>query len=167
MFREVENIFQRDEWFRWRYQIRLQAGKCEHWLRQGDLDKAEKYARRLLESASHYEARKYVAIAHKLLAEVALARGDSATAETELDHALDQLQTHPVPIVAWKAYALLGRLYTQAGNPEIAGEAFAQAAVNIERIAGGVRDDELRATFLNSSHVREVFEGVGMDKACV
>lgn len=164
MFREVENIFQRDEWFRWRYQIRLLAGKCEHRLSRGDLDKAEGHARRLLESATHYEARKYIAVAHKFLAEIALARGDAATAVAEINDALDQLESHPVPIVAWKAYALLGRLRAPAGDADGAGEAFARAAINIEKIAGGVRVAELRDGFLNSPPVREVFAGAG--KVC-
>lgn len=157
-FREVENIFQRDAWFRWRYQIRLQAGKCEHWLAQGEPDRAEAYAQHLLETASHYEARKYIAVAHKLLAEVAITGGDYAGAEAELNHALSQLHTHPVPIVAWKTYALLGRLRAELGDSAGASEAFAQAAVNVKRIAEGIDDEELRTVFMNSSVVREVSE---------
>ncbi|MDQ3650393.1 MAG: hypothetical protein M3458_09020 [Acidobacteriota bacterium] len=129
----MENIFQRDAWFRWRYQIRLHAGKCEHWLAQGEFDKAEEHAPRLLDAASHYEARKYVAVAHKLLAEVHVARGDLVAAERELSHALDQMNTYPVPIVAWKTYALRGRLRAEAGDLAGAREAFAHAAVNIKK----------------------------------
>ena len=39
-FHEVRDIFERDAWFRWRYNIRLEAAMAEHWLRQGDLEKA-------------------------------------------------------------------------------------------------------------------------------
>ena len=56
-FNEVEDIFKRDAWFRWRYNIRLEAAAAEHWLRQGDLSKAREFAQRLLETASRYEAR--------------------------------------------------------------------------------------------------------------
>ena len=109
-FSEVERIFQNDTWFKWRYNIRLQAGKSEHWLRQGDAERAEKYALRLLETARLHEARKYVALAHKLLAEIAMNKGDLDLAGAQLRAALDQLAAHPVPIVAWKTYELLGRL---------------------------------------------------------
>ena len=51
--------------------LQLQAGQAEYWLAQGNPEQAKEYARRLLESASHYEAPKYIAVAHKLLAEVA------------------------------------------------------------------------------------------------
>ena len=44
----------------------------------GNPERAEEYARRLHEMATHHEARKYIAVAHKLLAEVAAARGDLA-----------------------------------------------------------------------------------------
>jgi len=102
---EVKAIFARDDWMRWRYNIRLQAGQAEYWLAQGNLEQAEEYARRLLETATHYEARKYIAVAHKLLAEVAVARGDWAVGEAELTTALDWLHRYPVPIVEWKTYA--------------------------------------------------------------
>ncbi len=46
-FHEVEACIDRDSWFRWRFNIRLQAGASEYWLFRGDLDKAEEHARRL------------------------------------------------------------------------------------------------------------------------
>ena len=157
-FRQVEAIFERDALGRWRYNIRLHAGQAEYWLAQGNPTKAEAYGRRLLEMASHYEARKYVAIAHKLLAEVAIARGDPAEAKSELAAALAQLASHPVPIVAWKTYAALGRLHSQLDEDRAARAAFAQAAAIVRQIAGNVHDEQLRGTFLNSAAVREIFE---------
>lgn len=156
-FREVENIFQRDAWFRWRYNIRLQAGTSEYWLSQGDLERAEEYARRLLETATHYQARKYIATAHKLLAEIAIARGHLDKAEAELNTALDQLRQSAAPLVAWKTYAALGRLRLLRGDSVLSRAAFAQAADIINLIAANVHDETLRATFLNSAVVRDVF----------
>src|SRR3989442_14940 len=75
-FHEVEDIFKRDAWFRWRYNIRLQAAKSEHWLAQGNLEKAEECARKLLEVSTDYKVRKYMATAHQLLAQIAVARGE-------------------------------------------------------------------------------------------
>jgi tetratricopeptide (TPR) repeat protein len=157
-FRQVETIFERDALGRWRYNMRLQAGQAEYWLAQGNLTKAEAYARRLLEFATRYEARKYVAVAHKLLAEVAVGRGDPAEAKTELKAALAQLASHPVPIVAWRTYAALGRLHSQLDEDRAARAAFAQAGAIVRQIAGSVYDEQLRATFLNSAAVREIFE---------
>ncbi|HJQ71471.1 MAG TPA: protein kinase [Blastocatellia bacterium] len=160
-FSEVERIFQKDTWFKWRYNIRLQAGKAEHWLRQGDDERAEKYARRLLETAQAHEARKYVAVAHRLLAEVAINRGDLDLARVEIGAALDQLDTHPVPIVAWKTFGLLGRLREKLEDPSGAREAFDEAASIVDRIAASLADETSRQIFINSPAVVSVFEGAG------
>jgi tetratricopeptide (TPR) repeat protein len=158
-FRESETIFQRDAWFRWRYNIRLQAGTSEYWLARGDIEQAELYARRLLETATHHEVRKYIAVAHKLLAETSMARNDLAAAEQELSAALDVLRDHPAVLVAWRTYAALGHLRLKLGDHQMAREAFAQAADIVGQIAANVTDPKLRATFLNSATVREVLEG--------
>jgi tetratricopeptide (TPR) repeat protein/tRNA A-37 threonylcarbamoyl transferase component Bud32 len=157
-FREAEAMLERDEWCRWRFNLRLQAGQAEYWLAQGNPEQAKEYAQRLLENASHYEARKYIAVAHKLLAEVAIACGDLKAGETQLNAALDQLREFPAPLVAWKIYAALGRLRLQMGESALAREAFAQAAKIVEQIAANVSDENLQATFLNSALVREVLE---------
>ncbi len=164
-FREVEQIFRRDAWFRWRYQIRLQAGAAEHQLALGNLPQAEGHARQLLETASHYRARKYVAVAHKLFAEVAIARGDRRKAAEELEAALDGLRTHQVPIVAWKTYAAAGRLRLLDGDEAGAREAFSNAAALVDKIVEGVVEQRQRDTFLNSAPVQEVLAGVGRSNA--
>jgi tetratricopeptide (TPR) repeat protein len=84
-FREVEAVFERDAWYRWRYNIRLQAGKSEYYLAQGDLGRAEEYAQQLLDTATQYEAHKYIATAYKLFAEIAIKRGDVDRGEARLD----------------------------------------------------------------------------------
>ncbi|HEY9403078.1 MAG TPA: protein kinase [Pyrinomonadaceae bacterium] len=160
-FREVEKIFRRDAWFRWRYQIRLQAATAEHQLALGDLASAEEHAQRLQETATRYGARKYVAVSHKLLADVVITRGDTGTAAEELDAALGVIQTHPVPIVAWKTYAALGRLRALGGDKIRALEAFSRAAAIVKEIAEGISDERLRDVFINSAPVREVLDGAG------
>ena len=158
-FHEAESIFERDAWFRWRYNIRLQAGTCEHWLAQGDLAQAREYANRLLDVATHYEARKYMAVAHKLLAEITMACDDRAEAEAELNIALEVLREYPAPLVAWKTHAALGRLRSQLGDTSSAREAFSHAAAIVKSIADNTDDDTLRQTFLNSAAVKEVLDG--------
>jgi serine/threonine protein kinase/tetratricopeptide (TPR) repeat protein len=160
-FREAEMIFDRDEWLRWRFRdIRFHAGATEHWLTQGDFERADGHARRLFENATLHKVPKYIAIAHKLLAELAAARGQFAEADAELEASLEQLSTHPVPIVTWKIYAALGRLRLQLGEVQSARAALAQAASIIDSIAAGVNDERLRSLFLNSEAVREVMKDV-------
>lgn len=158
-FREVEAVFERDAWYRWRYNIRLQAGKSEYYLAQGDLGRAEEYARQLLDTATQYEAHKYIATAYKLFAEIAIKRGDVDRGEARLDAALDELRGYPAPLVAWKTHAALGRLRAQLGDSQAARSAFTQAAAIINQTAANVDDEKLRAIFLDSRAVREVLDG--------
>ncbi len=155
-FHAVESIFARDAWFRWRYNIRHEAARAEHWLRQGNLEKSREHARRLAETAAKHNARKYMVIAHQLLAEIAMADGDLAVAESELNGATTLLHGYPVPIVAWRVYAVLGRLRTAMNQTEKADEAFSEAGTEIRQIAGNIQDDKLRAIFLESEAVRSV-----------
>jgi tetratricopeptide (TPR) repeat protein len=159
VFHQVERIFERDAWFRWRYNIRLQAGKCEDSLARGDVDAAYENANRLLEIATRYEARKYIAVAHNLLAQIAVARGNPIEAESELNVALAELRLYPVPIVEWKTLAALGRLRSQTGDGQGAREAFSEASRIINSIAANVEDEGLRTIFLGSAPVREVISG--------
>lgn len=160
-FEQVEDIFHRDAWFRWRYNIRHQAARCEHWLSKGDLAQASEYASRLFDTASEFKARKYIAVAHKLRAEIALAQGVVSEAAAELKSALDLLGNYPVPVLEWRVLAALGRLHATASDTARAREAFSRSAVLIRQIAGNAPDEKLRATFLDSSEVREVFAGSG------
>jgi tetratricopeptide (TPR) repeat protein len=158
-FRETREIFERDAWFRWRYNIRLEAATAWHWLRQSDLEKAAEFARRLLDTANQHEVHKYMAEAHRLKAQIAIAANDSAAAEVEFAAALDELQRYPAPLVAWRTYSDLGRLQSKRGNLTAAHSAFTQAAEIVQACAANVTDDSLRATFLNSRAVREVMSG--------
>src|SRR4029079_4254036 len=91
-FNETRQIFERDAWFRWRYNIRLEAATAWHWLRKGDLNKAGEFTQRLLDTANQHEVHKYIAEAHRLKAQIALAADDPAGAEAELAAALEELQ---------------------------------------------------------------------------
>jgi len=148
-FGEAAVILESDVWCQWRFTLRLHAGLSAHHLSLGELDKAVAYARRLLESATRYEARKYVAVAHKLLAEAACARQDFAEAEDQLNTALTQLADYPVPILTWKINSMLGRLRLRLGDGS-ASEAFEKASTDVQMIASNIEDEKLRTSFLTA-----------------
>ena len=156
-FHRVREIFDRDAWFRWRYNIRLHAAMAEHALRQKDTAKAREITDRLLETATKFEVHKYIAVAHKLFAEIALAEGDPAKAESEFRRALDEFQKYPVPVVEWRIHAALGRLRFSEDQKE-AREAFGRAAQIVKDIAASVNDVELRENFLRSPAVDEILK---------
>jgi DNA-binding winged helix-turn-helix (wHTH) protein/tetratricopeptide (TPR) repeat protein len=157
-FGNAEAILEGDVWCRWRFKLRLVAGLATHHLSQRELHKAESYAQLLLKCSTHYKARKYIAVAHKLLAEAAIARDDQAEANAHLNTALDLLAAYPVPVVEWRIYSLLGRLRLQQGD-RLAGESYERACRVVQSIAGNVEDEKLRALFLGSPAVQELFEG--------
>lgn len=153
---QAEALLQRDEWLRWRFNLRLQAGRCEHLLARGECVQAEACARGLLETAKRHQARKYVATAHRLLSEVAMTQGDLLRGKAELKSALCLLGEYPAPLVAWKTWAALGRLHEQSGDRQAAREAFTEAGAIIKRIAASIADEKLRNVFLKSAPVQAV-----------
>jgi tetratricopeptide (TPR) repeat protein len=160
-FAEARDIFERDAWFRWRYNIRLEAATAAHWLRQKDLSQASTFAQRLAETAALYKAHKYVAEAHRLKARIALAAEDTVAAENEFQAALEELGHHPVPILEWRTHADLGRLKARNGNQDEAQKSFQLALETIKSCADNVNDENLRATFLNSKAVQAIVAGAG------
>jgi tetratricopeptide (TPR) repeat protein len=150
-FHKVKDIFDRDAWFRWRYNIRLEAAMAEHWLKKGDLAKASEFVERLYATATEHEVHKYIAVAHHLRARVALAGNELTEAEKNFDKALAKLEKYPVPLVAWKVYAGCARLKTQMGEEAEARESSARATEIVNLIASNVTDESLRATFLTAT----------------
>lgn len=159
VFEEVRSIFDRDNWFRWRYNIRLHSSAAEYWLKQHNLEKAGAFAAKLLELAQTHEAWKYTAAAHKLLAEIALSKLDVVSAGDHLKTAVALFKRHPAPLVAWKTYAVLGRYCRAVHDEPGARRAFQQALSVVDAIAANVDEDHLRENFLVSAKVRELWSG--------
>jgi len=139
--------------------VRSQARAAEYWLSQADLDRATEEAGSLLTNSTQHGPPKYVGIAHKILAEIAMARGDLARAQAELAAALEPFRTRPAPLVTWKIYSTLGKLHVLKNDAHAAREAFAQSAHIIQKIASTITDEQLRSTFLSAPAVQEVLRG--------
>ena len=150
-FHDVKDIFERDAWFRWRYNIRFEAATAEHWLRLGDLEKAREHVDRLKATATEHEVHKYIAVAHHLMARVCIASGDLAAAEKHFDAALAELNEYPAPLVAWKVHAGRAKLKSQMGDTAEAEQASARASEIINYIASNVNDQELRERFIQKA----------------
>ena len=138
---------------------RPQARAAENWLARGDLERATEEADLLLSNSTQHGPPKYVGVAHKILAEIAMARGDLARAETEITAALEPFQTRPAPLITWKIYSTLGRLHLLKNDAPDARDAFAKGADIIQKIASTISDERLRSTFLNAPAVQEVLRG--------
>ncbi|HEX5876700.1 MAG TPA: hypothetical protein VFY60_18785, partial [Pyrinomonadaceae bacterium] len=150
-FHTVEDIFARDAWFRWRYNIRFEAAMSEHWLRLGDLEKAREHVGRLYATATEHEVHKYIAVAHHLMAKVHIASGDLAAADQSFEAALAELENYPAPLVAWKVHAGRAKLKRQLADTTGAQESSERAREIVNDIASNVTDEKLRNGFLQSA----------------
>jgi hypothetical protein len=104
---------------------------------------------------------KYLAIAHEILAKIAITRDDIRSAEAELAAAIEILKDYPAPLVEWKTLVTLGRVRLRKEDFQGTCAAYSSAAAVIEGIASNVTEQELRSTFLNSPAVQEVVNGRG------
>jgi tetratricopeptide (TPR) repeat protein len=154
-------LYERERWNRWRfYGIRNNAAQAEYWLARRMLDRAEEYARVLLANAEQNSVAKYIAIARRLLGEIAAVSGDALTAEEQLTRSLEPFATHPMPLIEWRNHAALGRLLAARKHPEGAREAFKRAETLVRELAGNISDPSPRKIFLEMVAVREVIAGV-------
>lgn len=85
-----------------------------------------------------------------------VARGDLASAETDLLEARDRLAHAGVTILTWKADAALADLFRGQGDTVRADEALQAARHGITRLADGIHDEGLRRSFMARSDVQEV-----------
>ncbi len=144
----------------WRfYGIRHNAAQAEYWLYRRKLDRAEEHARTLLANAEQKGAAKYIAVARRLLGEIAAVNGDAVAAEEELTRSLEPFATHPMPLIEWRNHASLGRLLAARKHPGGAREAFKRAETLVRELAGNISDPAQRKVFLEMDAVREVIAG--------
>jgi tetratricopeptide (TPR) repeat protein len=152
---ELERGLRQQPWWHWSFHLRAEACRCQHSLHEGDYSGAERRARALLEQAASHRAAKYVAIAHRILAEVQAERGELLQARSELQQALAVIQG-AMPLLAWKLHAGLGRVARELGDTVAARSAYAAAQALILEIAGNISDEALRSGFLSSEAALEV-----------
>jgi tetratricopeptide (TPR) repeat protein len=154
----VDSLFDRELWNRWRFfDIRHQAAAAEYWFAARNLDRAGEHARLLLTNAKRYGVPKYIAIAHRLLGEIAARWGNFNDAEQELAYSLEPFAANPAPLVEWRNHAALGRVLLHAGGRNAAArEAFSRAAGVLHQISANITDPALRSVFLDVPEVRQV-----------
>jgi hypothetical protein len=118
------------------------------------LDRAEEQARILLENAANYGVPKYVAIAQRLLGEIATKAGDHNRAEDVLILSIEPFANHPMPLIEWRNHVAMGRLMAARNRPAAARESFGKAEKLVREMAAGIVDPELRSVYLRSTAVK-------------
>ena len=126
-FIDADELFTRDDWFKWRYRLRLLCGWADLLFKQGDHDGARDKANLCLESAQQNGIRKYSAQSSLLLGQIALTEDRIADAERYLTAAVDHTKDLQAPVIAWKTYAALGDLHRATHRDDEANAHFGAA----------------------------------------
>jgi tetratricopeptide (TPR) repeat protein len=154
--REAERIYGQDVWFRWRYNLRLQAGLASYWITKGDLKAAASCATASLEGAEATRSRKHLAWAHKLLGDIAALEERVEDGARHYAAALAVLQQHPCPTIAWKILKAAAELARRQKDDSAAASFLGQARAVVQSLADAIQDDKLRRGFLSAKAVRDL-----------
>ena len=153
---EVERLFDQDVWFRWQYNLRLQAELASYWIIRRDLKAAASHAARALQGAEAARFRKHMAWAHKLLGEIAGLEDRVEDGQRHYGTALGVLQRHPCPTIEWKILKEAGELARRQRNDSARSEFLGRARAVVQSLAGAIDSDKLRHTFLAAKSIRDL-----------
>jgi tetratricopeptide (TPR) repeat protein len=126
-FEKTEEVFKQDDWFKWRYRMRLEMGWSELALRKGDPAEARRHAESVHRLATGSQARKHLALALRQLGRIAILEERMSDAERDLLAAAKAVGDLQAPLAAWRVYAGLGALYDATGRRDRARTSYGTA----------------------------------------
>jgi tetratricopeptide (TPR) repeat protein len=153
---EARRLYDQDVWYRWRYNLRLQAELASYWITQGDLKAAAAHATTSLQGAEATLSRKYIAWAHKLLGDVAVLEERMEDGQRHYATALGVLQRHPCPTIEWKILRAAAELARRQKNDTAGADFLGRARAVVHSLADSIEDDNLRQGFLAAKPVRDL-----------
>jgi len=154
-FLEVEDVFRRDDWYKWRYRLRLESGWSELHLRRGDLAEATARARMGLELAERVGATKHLALSHRQLGRIALLEDRIPEAEKHLLKAVELTRDREAPLASWRAHLSLAELYEATSRREEAAASYKTALHILSYLAENAAERE-KSSILGSKLVRDL-----------
>jgi len=153
---EAKSLYDQDVWFRWRYNLRLQAELATYWIARGDLKAAAFHATESLQGAEATLSRKHLAWAHKLLGDIAALEERVLDGQRSYATALGVLQRHPCPTIEWKILKAAAELARRQKDDAASAEFLGRARAVVQSLAGAIHDDKLRQGFLAAKPVRDL-----------
>jgi tetratricopeptide (TPR) repeat protein len=154
--REAERIYAQDVWFRWRYNLRLQAELASYWIARGDLKAATSHATASLQGAEATLSRKHLARAHMLLGDIAALEERVSDGQRSYATAMGVLQRHPCPTIEWKILKAAAELARRQKDESATTEYLGRARAVVQSLAATIHDDKLRQGFLAAKPVRDL-----------
>jgi tetratricopeptide (TPR) repeat protein len=153
---EAERIFDRDDWYRWRYKLRLENERARYWIARGDLKHAAAHATAALESGKKTLSRKHWVWAHKLLGDIALLEDRAPDARHEYERALSILQGHACPIIEWRIVLAAADAARRLHADSSAGDLRARARSLVHSLEESVTEAPLRERFLGAKVIGDI-----------
>jgi len=127
----------------WILRLLLHDGLSRYWLAQGEFAQARREAAALRDLAASPGERTYLALAHRTLAEIAIANQQLDEAENEVSLALAALEGAEAPLAEWRVCATAAQLYEQVGRTDEAADHRRRSAETLSRLAGSLSEEEL------------------------
>lgn len=90
------------------------------------------------------------AVAHLLLARIALKLGEVATAEAEVNTAMERMSGIETPVLNYETHLLFGHTTSLRGDQVAARIAYEQARTTLETLRARLRGEELKISFIKS-----------------
>lgn len=156
-FEHAAVLIDRDEWFTWRYRMRLLVGLGELALLDGAPERALAFARQALSLAGPTGSRKHAGHAWLLSGRALLAAGappDEALAPMQRARNLARCTGHPS--LLWRSGTELAQLYSRLGRESEATACRGETTVSVKTVAGGIEDASLRRSLLGTPTVHAV-----------
>jgi DNA-binding winged helix-turn-helix (wHTH) protein len=136
-----------DDWLRWRFNIRLELESANYWLAARNLGRARASAVIALAKAEAVLARKHIAWAHKLLADIDLLEEHPAEAAIECRIAREILAQYPCPLIEWKVLVAARQAALLCGDSGDAERIVSNLRESLSVLANSIRDPRLKQKF--------------------
>jgi tetratricopeptide (TPR) repeat protein len=154
-FARAAALIERDEWFTWRYRMRLLVGLGELALLEGAPEKALAFAEQALAVAGPTGSRKHAGRAWLLRGRALLAAGAPlAEALAQLEQARSLARACDHPPLLWSSARQLAALHARLGHTAEAAACLAEARAAVEAVAGDIHDPALKRSFLGADPVQ-------------
>jgi class 3 adenylate cyclase/tetratricopeptide (TPR) repeat protein/ribosomal protein L40E len=142
--------------FRHRWESRMNYLETQILLQQGDLGNAATVIEENLEKVREVHSKKREGGFLRVLGELHARRGESDSAISSLNEAIDILKEVGNPRQLWQAHNSLASAFDHLGRSAEAREQWGAAAEIIQNTANGLSERELRQGFLNAQPIRHI-----------
>jgi ATP/maltotriose-dependent transcriptional regulator MalT len=129
-------------------------------LQRGDLDRAERVARKGIETAQSRHTKKREGSFLRLRGEIQNQRNATKNAIVNLNKAIEILTEVGNPRQLWQAHASLAGVFKKLGKHREEREQWGLASEIILKVSRGLSDRRLRQGFLEAQSIREILSKV-------